>query len=343
MNAKDKERLHELRLKIWGIVAHELRTRKSIDPFTIFVSQIESHNGRLPKALRLLEAGGDIISSAGTTDTSAKCYQVLSFEKSKEFGVKPSMIRCPKDINLDIIYARNFTENIAHAGYLDTLTPAESIYVWWHIDEYDINPQNDRIYEKSELGFLRKMIMRLLVERKIKEDFPAYLRMITPCISINTQEKDTFSIPNPITFHEFNPEKLEDNLKRFEKENKRMIKAKVDLDAILDTVSNRFEYYMEHIRKTVINDFLKGHERFDNIYSHTNQVFDRKRELKAIFKIFNRFRDLCSYESLYLDPDLGGPVVEDIDITAYIYNDYVGRSNYEEEFLIDEKENAKAA
>lgn len=365
MNTKDKARLHELKLKVWAAVAKKLRMERQypidpdcepVDAFVIRAPQIEDHKGRFPKALRLLESEG-YVTPFGKYKAKhcpdVDVYRVLRFEESEEYGEKPAMIENMELLNQELQHAYE-PENIARVGYETSFNDTGEIYLWWHLDEYDCVFQTCFVYEKAKLETLRKKVMRLLIERRIKEDFPGYVQMIAPRITAVAFEKTYLTIPNPISFKDFNETKLEENLNEFEVELERMTRYNADLNAVLDVASGRFEFLMGHIRRTVIKDFLTGNERFPQGFKspgrnplapgEKDEAHSACRDRsKRLFRFFDKFRDLCSYEMLYLDPAIGDTKVKDIDVLGNWWGSGLSTLNFNEEFGPDEEEDTRAA
>lgn len=351
---QDKARLHELKLKIWALVADNLidkkrmkeklanssETNKLTDAFVLTASQIESHNGRLPKALRLLESNGYIVPSEVSQDK--KAYRVLRFEESQSYGLKPEMTLNSEAIDYELTYVYGSAENLARVGYLQLFDWAERIYLWWHLDEYDVNPQNDSVYEKAKLNDLRKSVMRAVIERRIKIDFPGYVQMIAPSVTTVSDRKTFISVPNPISFKDFNLPTLEENLNHFETALEQMEKHNNNFNTVLNIASGQFASLMELIRKTVINDFLNGYERFPKTFNIPSGDVEKHRS-RYIFQFFDMFRDLCSYETLYLDPELGGPEIKDVSLSKNSWDRTIPNLNFEKDFEPDEEENTRAA
>lgn len=365
MNAKDKARLHELKLRVWAAVAKKLRAEKThridpdcepLDAFVIRAPQIESHKGRFPKALKLLESEGYVTPFGkykAKRCSEVDVYRVLRFEESVEYGVKPTMVENIEFINQGLNFAC-FAENMAGIGYTCDFKDTSEIYLWWHLDEYDCSPQSLFVYEKAKLDLLRKRVLRTLVERRVKEDFPGYIQAIVPGVTAVAFETTSFSFPNPISFKDLNEAKLEENLKEYEIELERMIRYLSDLNAILDVISGRFEFFMGKIRRMVIHDFLNGFERFPQGFKSRgrNPLAPGEKDIahsacpnrsNSIFRFFDKFRDLCSYETLYLDPEVGSTEVKDLSLLQNLWSEGIGSLNYEEEFMPNEKENTRAA
>lgn len=351
---QDKARLHELKLKIWALVADNLIDKKLVnkrlansseankptDASVLTSAQIESHNGRLPKALRLLESNDYIVPSEVSPDNET--YQVLRFEESQSYGLKPEMTLKSEAIDYELTYVSGSAEKLARVGYFRLSDCAERIYLWWHLDEYDVNPQNNYVYEKAKLNYLRKEVMRAVIERRIKIDFPGYVQMIAPSVTTVSNQKTFITVPNPISFKDFNLPTLEKNLNHFETALEQMEKHNEDLNTVLNIASGQFASLMELIRKTVINDFLNGYERFPKTFNIPSGDVEKHRS-RYIFQFFDMFRDLCSYETLYLDPELGGPEIKDVSLSTNSWSRSISNLNFEKEFGPDEEENTRVA
>lgn len=364
MNQKDKERLNELLLKIWGKVAKNHRTEfdpdfdKVKDPFVLLESDIEGHKGRINKALRLLEG---YIQKEGIKEEGT--FRILRFEESKSLGTKPKMITTLDIINQDISYHEGSANKVITSGFNPDLSWSEEIYVYWHKNEYLI--VNEGIYEKALLNDHFKRVMRLLVERTLKRDFPGYVQMIAPKVMALSFEETSITMEKPILFQEFDMETLEKKLTAYKDALELTEHRLKDINEILNIVEARggFKEVIKEIRKQIIADFLNEYERFPQGFSDKNRnplppnIKDtyknpgdvaRSKKSNYIFKLFNKYRDLVSYENFYCDPNIGDEQTKDITI----YNRYswynngisdMSKERLKEEFIEDEKKDTRAA
>lgn len=364
MNQKDKERLNELLLKIWGKVAKNHRTEfdpdfdKVKDPFVLLESDIEGHKGRINKALRLLEGYIQEEGKVKTYYSEERTFRILRFEESKSLGTEPEMITDLNVINKDISYNEGSSDKVIKSGFKSELSWLEEIYIYWHKNEYLI--VNESIYKKALLNDHFKRVMRLLVERTLKKDFPGYVQMIAPKVMALSFEETSITMEKPILFQEFDMETLEKKLTAYKDALELTEHRLKDINEILNIVEARggFTEVIKEIRKQIIADFLNGYERFPQGFSDKNRTplppnkrdtyknpgdAARSKRSNYIFRIFDTHRNLVSYENLYCDPNIGCEQTEDISIIKG-YSWYTKEiSTFSEEFVEDEKEDTRAA
>jgi len=362
MNSSDKQRQLELVNRVWALVASRLLlgfdkddSKRPQDAYLIYAEEIEGHAGRFPKALRLLEAGG-YVTPFGKMVVEYKgnvpAYRVLRFEESKANGQKPDMVPSRGTLNNELS-CKESPEMIARAGYKahKELSDEEKIYVWWHKDEYEQDPARPRyLSEIATLETTYRRTMFVLIERRLKEDFPGYIQMIAPEVTAVSFETTEITVPNPITFQDFNPDGIKRSLDKYMIELERMTRYKADHDAIRQRVAalGGFKATIKHIRQVIMADFLNGYERFPQGFLKVKraplapEVKDEGEPGRSdgIFRFFDRFRDLCSYESIYLDTNIGTEEVSNYDVRGNSWTyDEVGSLTYKtlaEEFGFEE-------
>ncbi len=114
-----------------------------------------------------------------------------------------------------------------------------------------------------------------------------------------------------------------------------MTRYKGDLGALLDWVEKHggFAEAIKMIRQRIIFDFLNGFERFPQGFVKRNRDplapgqndEGKPGRSKALFRFFDKFRGLIepggSYDSLYLDPEIGTEEVFDIKVGRNWYSD----------------------
>lgn len=206
MNKEDKERLEELKLKVWQWQAVALLQGKK-NGSQIAASHIESHKGRRLKAVRLLTDNGYIqfaksctTKTAWGSDHQDTLYNILHFEdESPAAGVKPEFSKTWQEV-LHEVYAYSSNEDnddpFNQIGYefVANLSPEAAIYIWWHKDEYDFerNPEDGRgkvCYPKVLQDTRVKAMLRSIVERNLSKTYHNRLETVMglpknslPCI-----------------------------------------------------------------------------------------------------------------------------------------------------------------
>lgn len=185
---EDLERTIELKKIVWGKVAYNLLTKKD-DPYEIRSEAIESHRGRIDKAVRLLSdnlrfIGEKEIKESYWGKIHTPFYKVNNLEDSKEFQKKPTFITTLAETH-DALFKdsttlfSDFQYGIDTVIYRDvlSLTDEETIYVYWHQDEFNIVHGKDdsreytRLYPVALLDLRMKLIMRSLVEQYFHTNF----------------------------------------------------------------------------------------------------------------------------------------------------------------------------
>ncbi len=181
---EDLERTIELKKIIWGKAAYNLLTKKD-DPYEIRSEAIESHRGRIGKAVRLL---GDNVEDLGDKEvkeswgmTQVSMYKVRNLEDSKEFQKVPKFITTLAETHDALFnYYFSFQYDIDTIIYRDlsSLSNEETLYVYWHQDEYSIVHGKDeeggeytRLYPKASLDLRMRLVMRALVEQYFHSNF----------------------------------------------------------------------------------------------------------------------------------------------------------------------------
>jgi len=180
---EDLERTIELKKIVWGKVAYNLLTKKD-DPYEIRSEAIESHRGRIDKAVRLLSDNVRFIGEKEVQEswgkTHAPIYRVNNLEYSKEFQKEPTFITTLAETHDALFeYYTTFQYAIDTVIYRDvsSLTDEETIYVYWHQDEFNIVHGKDdsreytRLYPVALLDLRMKLIMRSLVEQYFHTNF----------------------------------------------------------------------------------------------------------------------------------------------------------------------------
>lgn len=186
MNNADEKRLEELKIIIWGTIAKQhLAGQKN--PDEINQTQIESHRGRIDKALRLL--GSYVSSGRAIKDTSAWytrekiIHTVNNMEESESLGKAREFTSTIKDIHDELFnqdYDTQFEIDTVSYVSIGDLTNEQAIYVYWHKDEYQFAEgtisksvilNETKIYPKALLNTRMKAMMRSIIEQYFHTNF----------------------------------------------------------------------------------------------------------------------------------------------------------------------------
>lgn len=197
---EDLDRTNELLTRIWGTVIKN-KYRNKPNPDEITINQIESHQGRIQKAIKLLGRNIKYIGEQKvTTSRSIKMYKVLNLDQSKQFAKEPGFFDVIK-----LIHNTLFPINYDNQHDMDTLCyehlldmkGEHVIYVYWNEKEFDIvrgDDRNDiRIYLRASLDKRMKAIMRSLVEHYVHSFFHNH---IEDCLGLRSgaiKTEDHFS------------------------------------------------------------------------------------------------------------------------------------------------------
>lgn len=167
------ERLLQLKRRVWGTVAVNLLNKEE-NPYVIPSDKIESHRGRIGKALNDL---GGLVSPAHSKD-STKAYRVHDFEtQSADLAVAPEFITTWQEHHDEVFkgYGICSQNDFDLAGYktVEALRHAGAIYVYWHQDEYDFATADASVYVYPiALREARiKAMLRAIVESHYNEDY----------------------------------------------------------------------------------------------------------------------------------------------------------------------------
>jgi hypothetical protein len=197
MNQEDQKRLNELKIKIWGLVALNL-LRNQKNPFEIRSNDIESHRGRISKAVRLL---GKYVTDLGIvkvktpygSESQEQMYRVNYFEESKVFGTVPLFTEDIKNLHNELFKGNYYYHNITvfddqfevdTIGYRDfgAISSANLIYIHWNIEDYHIISNNAdkhreeiKVYPKALLDTRMKALMRAIIEQYFHTNFQDYI------------------------------------------------------------------------------------------------------------------------------------------------------------------------
>jgi len=181
----EEQRLLELKLRIWGTVAVNLLNQKK-DPHVIAGSKIESHRGRVGKALKdlrgLVSPAGSIKDTRYGSTSTTKAYRVHDFEtQSADLAVAPEFITTWQQFHDDIFtgYGICDQQTFDRVGYrtLEELSNAGAIYVYWHQEEYefitgtDVGTTSTYVYPRAQTETRIKAMLRAIVESHYQDDY----------------------------------------------------------------------------------------------------------------------------------------------------------------------------
>jgi len=197
------DRLLELKHRIWGTVAVNFLNNKE-NPYVIPASKIESHGGRIGKAIKDL---GGLVSPARSKD-SARAYQVHDFEtQSADLAVAPTFITTWQECHDEIFnkrYGINSQSDFDLAGYIDVdrLGHAGALYVYWHQDEYEFatvkaergEAANVYVYPRALRETRTKAMLRAIVESHYNDDYITKLEHYLSIPEGSLKRNDTYEI-----------------------------------------------------------------------------------------------------------------------------------------------------
>lgn len=166
---EDLERTNELLTRIWGTVIKN-KYRNIPNPDEITIDQIEDHQGRIQKAIKLLGRNIQYIGEKPAKYGTNKMYKVKNLENSKQFVKMPGFFDVIK-----LIHNTLFPIHFENQHDMDTLCyenllemKSENVlYVYWNEKEFDIVRTTNtdiRIYLRASLEIRMKHIMKSLVE-----------------------------------------------------------------------------------------------------------------------------------------------------------------------------------
>jgi len=191
------DRLLELKLRIWGTVAVNLLNKEE-NPYVIPASKIESHGGRIGKAIKDL---GGLVSPARSKDSS-RAYQVHDFEtQSADLAVAPTFISTWQECHDEMFskrYGINSQSDFDLVGYqiVENLSRTGVLYVYWHQDEYDIAIADDSVYvypialRETHI----KAMLRAIVESHYNDDYITKLEHYLSIPEGSLKRNDTYEI-----------------------------------------------------------------------------------------------------------------------------------------------------
>lgn len=201
MNAEDLKRTEELKARIWAHKARRMLHGAST-PDIIRKEEIESHKGRIGKALTLLD---DYVTYAGTTKESTfgstvTNYRIKEFEESKAIAVKPSFSHTWITLHTSIFpVSTSIDQNEFDThGYQDInkMFDTKALYVYWHQEEYHIIKVGGSlmVMQKDLMIPTIKMILRATVEQKLQDDFTTRLEQYLSLPAGSVKDDNTFMV-----------------------------------------------------------------------------------------------------------------------------------------------------
>jgi len=183
LNKDDQARLDQLVRHIHTLVGRKLVEGQE-DPLLLSPSEIESHRGRVGKAVRLLCDNGHLkfscrktikVNYYGSHQTQTlEYYEVLTLDQTKD--VEPyEFIQDFNGIH-NRLYGMNSSdaEDFAIAGYdyVDTLG-IQVLHVHWHPELYDTHNEGERmyVYPKALQEIRTKLLLRAIVEHHLANQY----------------------------------------------------------------------------------------------------------------------------------------------------------------------------
>lgn len=192
----EEQRLLELKLRIWGTVAVNLLNNKE-NPYVIPSGKIESHGGRIGKAVRDL---GGLVSSTRPDSH----YRVHDFDtQSADLAVAPEFITTWQAYH-DAVFTGWYVtcqSDFDLAGYIDveSLRHSRALYVYWHQDEYDFATKNGQstsvyVYPKALRETRIKAMLRAIVESHYQDDYSTKLERYLSIPEGSLKRDDTYVV-----------------------------------------------------------------------------------------------------------------------------------------------------
>lgn len=207
---EELDRINELKAKIWSRTIINLM-RDNKNPFEITKDEIESNKGRIEKALRLLDSyvtfnREEVVKSNSYSRTIKEIYTVDMLDESIDFGTAPIF-----DISVTFLHDQifknelNSKSDMDNIGYrsIDSLSPTEIIYVYWHQEEYSILKTKTTftridVLPKALLDIRTKTMLRAIIDQYYHNHFHSRLEkyLDLPEGSIKTTDHFDISIRN---------------------------------------------------------------------------------------------------------------------------------------------------
>jgi len=303
MNASDKERLEELKLKIFG---HYAEKSLSGEDTYINSSQIESHGGRVKKAIRLLKDNGYIYcistpkkeTSSSSYYSPGNYYNIQKFEEESEpygslseFKSKwEELIRdCQKDSES---FEKLSFEKFEHIGFLCVadLSSAANIYIYHHKDDFLSGRYiTVRGYFRTDKEDMQPAIYPKVLEEDRKK---AILRS---CVEIYFIEKYHNLLEKKLDL----PEGLLTNNKDFDSES---LVASVHTPVI----------YPETLQKI----HFEGAGGFLEAYTHLTNYFSQMKDM--VKRIISKVDELGGYDQVRRE--LRQEIIETLMLESPLYS-----------------------
>lgn len=170
---EDLNRTNELKVKIWSQVIKNKYMNKP-NPDEISIDDIESNQGRVQKAMRLLGREVKYVGEANRNryngdSHTIQMYKVMNLDDSSSFASKPEFMDVLHGTHnrlFPITYQNQTDMDTICYNNLYDLRPECIIYVYWNEKEFDFvrTEYEMRIYPIALLDVRMKHIMRSLVE-----------------------------------------------------------------------------------------------------------------------------------------------------------------------------------
>lgn len=334
MNKLDLDRLNELKIHVWYLYAKKALLK--IEVKTISAGEIESHGGRIYKALRLLTNAG-IISRVGGTPSD---YIVNKMEESSSYATRPTFtMDYEKELHVAVYEQIENKEALFNeVGYksVEDLSKTEVLYLYHYQNEFDIISYRKEVsstysfnvglyYLKDQLIHRNKMVLKILVELELMFNFTQYLQLYAGYDKgvISSLVEETFFFNKYAISSVFLNNKIDTILEEYQKQANRvnsMVEAFNKTKVWIEYVGG-YPKAIEFIRKDIMDDFVNRIKRFKFCY-YDDQLhnLEQTRYFKPseedytldygpIFDYIKSFKDIFTYDLLYGDPKLKGTEV----------------------------------
>lgn len=302
MNKKDKERLHELKIRVWAIVCKNLILGKD-KAYQLTGEEIESNRGRLNKALRLLMSEGiiDTFSLLKGASYEKTTFHINHLEKAREHGIPldtENISYYPQRELLDVLSSG---EDAAHEHYMYisiyNITNEEAIYIYFNRDIYDfVDYRGLHIYPKEKQTERKTELLKMFVELELNYNYPYYLNHVC---GIGHKEYDDkqeweFKYKKYLFMDMMSVDRLTEVLNQYQKNLNFINQQLQDIDHTVSVIESqygdRYDTTIEKIRRIIIENMLNNK---DILPIRESKYFKWSSKLAQVYK------DLCNYENIY--------------------------------------------
>lgn len=332
MNSKDKIRTDELTKHVWRSVCDEFLQKRHTD-HTLRGEQIEPHNGRRDKAIRLLKKAGII---TDYPEYLKEIYNIHRIKEAKEFA-KPVLPDEDYYFQRELEYILGNRENAAKNNFwynqLSELSAEEMFHVYFYKDEYTIK-ENLYVFRKKYEIIRQKKLLRLCVERELNVFYPFYLGLIcgikdTSEDCLNNEYHQSYA--RYMSFPMLKMNSLQKALKEYN-DNLNFIEKQIsDLEKVRSVVSEKGEdQVIKEIRQLIINNMKDENDPVT--------ITEDRKSYTISCLIAKAFKNLFSYDILYDENTELFPFIS----SRFSYNN-IFRSFNKEEDIGDEPKNESDA